>query len=67
MSRKGRIGEFVPFVVQSHKQRSAPKLIHDSDEFVAPACKLTKFDLIALLEEGSSPHEDAKAVVAEYW
>jgi len=55
------------FVVQSHKKRSAPKLIHDSGEFVVPACKLTKFDLNSLLEEGDSPHEDAEEVLAEYW
>ncbi len=61
------IGEFITVVVQSHQKRSAPKLIHDSCEFVVPACTLTKFDLIALLEEGDSPHEDAEAVFAEYW
>jgi hypothetical protein len=61
------IGEFIPFVVQSHKKRSAPNLIHYNGEFVVPACKLTKSDLIALLEEGDSPHEDVEAVFAEYF
>ena len=65
--QKGRIGEFIPFVLQSREKRPAPKLIHESGEFVVPACKLTKFDVIALLEKGDSPHEDAEAVVAEYW
>ena len=60
---KGGIGEFIHVAVPSHKKRSAAKLIHDSGEFVVPACNLTKFD-IALLEEGDSPHADAEAVFA---
>ena len=53
--QNGRIGKFIPFVLQSYKKRSAPKLIHDSGEFIVLACKLTKFDMIALLEKGDRP------------